>query len=132
MYGGDEGRAAKGDRGHMSIFSEVLEIAETMNLPAETAAFTSKPPDEYLVITPLPENFEAFGDDVPILDIKAVRLSLFSRGNYILRKDELVKRLIQSGFTITDRQYIGREDDTKFHHVAIDVIKEYEYEGGLF
>jgi hypothetical protein len=30
--------------------------------------------------------------------------------------------------TITDRQYVGFENDTKFHHYAIDVMKEYEME----
>ena len=28
-------------------------------------------------------------------------------------------------FTITDRRYIGHEDDTGYHHYAIDVAKYY-------
>ena len=31
-------------------------------------------------------------------------------------------------FTITDRRYIGHEDDTGFHHYAIDVAKLYGLE----
>jgi len=27
---------------------------------------------------------------------------------------------------VTDRRYIGHEDDTDYHHYAIDVAKEYE------
>ena len=37
-----------------------------------------------------------------------------------------LQKLIQAGFTITDRRYIGREDDTNYHHVALDVCKNYE------
>ena len=44
------------------------------------------------------------------------------------RKKELTKALQSGGITITDRQYVGYEHDTKFHHYAIDVMKEYETE----
>ena len=36
--------------------------------------------------------------------------------------------LLTAGFTITDRRYIAHEDDTGYHHYAIDVAKEYEQE----
>ena len=32
------------------------------------------------------------------------------------------------GMTITDRRYIGHEDDTGYHHYAIDVAHHYELE----
>ena len=32
------------------------------------------------------------------------------------------------GFTISDRRYIAHEDDTGYHHYAIDVAKSYETE----
>ena len=34
--------------------------------------------------------------------------------------------ILAAGITITDRRYIGHEDDTGYHHYAIDVAKNYE------
>ena len=44
------------------------------------------------------------------------------------RKKQLSKALLSADFTITDRRYIGHEDDTGYHHYAIDVAKTYETE----
>lgn len=37
--------------------------------------------------------------------------------------------LLGAEFTITDRVYLGYEDDTGYHHYAMDVAKHYETEG---
>ena len=34
---------------------------------------------------------------------------------------------MNADITITDRRYIAHEDDTGYHHFAIDVAKDYEY-----
>ena len=104
---------------------------DSLDLPSETGAFTDTPPDEYVVVTPMGDAFEVYADDVPLAEIQEVRVSLFSRKNYLELKNRIVQKLIQSGFTITDRRYIGREDDTGYHHIAIDVTKEYEYKEDL-
>ena len=36
--------------------------------------------------------------------------------------------LLAAGITMTDRRYIGHEDDTGYHHFAIDAAKHYEME----
>ncbi|AST58389.1 hypothetical protein Thert_02516 [Thermoanaerobacterium thermosaccharolyticum] len=51
---------------------------------------------------------------------------MFAKGNYMTLKNQVVKELLDADFTITDRRYIGHEDDTGYHHYAIDVAKEYE------
>ena len=43
-------------------------------------------------------------------------------------KNQLVRSLIGADFMITDRRYLGHEDDTGYHHYAIDVAKNYELE----
>lgn len=111
----------------MSILADLLAVLTAINLPAETVSFTGVPPEEYVVITPMNDTFAVFADNIPLAETQAVRLSLFSKGNYLQRKNQLVQKLIQAGFTITDRRYIGREDDTRYHHIAIDVVKEYEF-----
>jgi len=45
-----------------------------------------------------------------------------------MRKGQLSNALLAADFVITDRRYIGHEDDTGYHHYAIDVAKLYRLE----
>lgn len=112
----------------MSILSELNNLIKNINLPIETGSFSSTPPDEYLVITPLLDSLELYADDFPLSQTEEVRLSLFTKNNYLSLRNQLTRLLLEAGFTITERKYIGFEDDTKYHHYAIDVMKEYEME----
>ena len=112
----------------MSILSELNTLFETSNIPVETGVFSGVPPDEYLVLTPLTDTFAVYGDNKPLADVSEVRVSLFSKNNYLQRKNQLVRILLQADFVITDRRYVGHEDDTGYHHYAIDVAKYYELE----
>ena len=112
----------------MSILEDLDSLLKSIGLPAETGVFSGAAPDEYVVLTPLADSFGMFADDIPLFDICEARVSLFSRNNYIKRKKQLVKLLVQAGFVITDRRYLGYENDTAYHHYAIDVAKEYEME----
>lgn len=112
----------------MNLLKELNILLPALGLPIETGVFTGTPPDEYLVITPLIDSFRLFSDNTPLFDVQEARLSLFSKSNYLQVKNQLVRTLLQADFTITDRRYIGHEDDTGYHHFAIDVAKEYEME----
>lgn len=112
----------------MSILSELNTLFEAANIPVETGVFSGVAPDEYLVLTPLTDTFAVYGDNKPLADVSEVRISLFSKNNYLQRKNQLVRMLLQADFVITDRRYIGHEDDTGYHHYAIDVAKYYELE----
>jgi len=109
----------------MSILEELNGIMSTLGVPVETGVFSGKVPDEYCVLTPLADSFALFGDNIPLVDVSEARISLFSKGNYIKRKNQITEALLAAGFTITDRRYVGHEDDTGYHHYAIDVAKEY-------
>jgi len=111
----------------MSILEE-LNTLLTPILPVETGIFSTVAPDEYLVLTPMTDTFALFGDNAPLIDVSEVRISLFSKGNYIKRKNQITAALHCAAFTITDRRYIGYENDSSYHHFAIDVAKEYETE----
>ena len=111
----------------MSILKQLNTLLESV-IPIETGIFSRVPPNEYLVITPMTDNFELFADNKPGIEVQEVRLSLYSKGNYLSTKKHIVHTLLGADFTITDRQYVGYEEDTKFHHYAIDVMKEYEME----
>lgn len=111
----------------MSILAELNNLFSPV-LPVETGVFSGVAPEEYLVLTPMTDEFTLFGDNCPLIEVAEVRISLISKGNYLQRKRQLTKVLLDAGFTITDRRYIGREDDSGYHHYAIDVAHNYELE----
>jgi len=112
----------------MSMLQELNMIVENAGLPVETGVFSGIAPDEYVVVTPASERFDLFSDNAPGMNIEEVRLSLYTKGSYIEKKDMLARMLLTAGFTITDRRYIEHEDDTGYYHYAIDVAKEHEQE----
>ena len=103
----------------MSILQELTALLSPI-LPVETGMFSGVPPDDYLVLTPMADEFPLFGDNEPLLDVAEVRISLFTKSNYIRRKNQITAALLEAAFTITERRYIGHEDDTGYHHYAID------------
>ncbi len=112
----------------MSLLAELNVLADSMDIPVETGVFTGTAPDEYLVLTPLVDSFALHADNRPQYDVQEVRISLYAKGSYIQRKNQLVYVLLTADITITDRRYVGHEDDTGYFHYAIDVAKSYEME----
>lgn len=112
----------------MSLLSELNAIAKEKGIAVETGVFTDMAPNEYLVLTPMVDTFDLHADNMPGLDIQEVRLSLYTKGSYTKWKNTLVRSLLGADITITDRRYIGHEDDSGYHHYAIDVAKSFELE----
>ena len=111
----------------MSVLEEINDLFTSLRLPVETGVFSGVPPDEYCVLTPMTDDFSFFADNLPMVDVIEVRISLFSKGNYLKRKNEIVRSLLAADFTITNRRYIGHEDDTGYYHAAIDTAKVYPF-----
>ncbi|MDL2318588.1 hypothetical protein LJC74_05885 [Eubacteriales bacterium OttesenSCG-928-A19] len=109
----------------MSILSEVNALIEGLDLPVETGVFKSKAPPTYTVVTPIADTFDLWADNLPQYDVQEVRISLFCQDNYLETRNALVKALLDNDFTITERRYIGHEDDSGYHHFSIDVEKQY-------
>lgn len=112
----------------MSLLEDLNTCLLPLGTPIETGVFSDTPPDEYLVITPLGDSFGLHGDNAPLYDIQEARLSYFNKGSYTKQKNAMIRALLGADFVITDRRYIGHEDDTGFHHYAIDVAKHYGME----
>ena len=74
----------------MNILSEVKSIIETLNIPVETGTFSDKAPDEYIVLVPLADSFPLNADDEPQTDKQELRISIFTKGNYIRLKNRIV------------------------------------------
>ena len=111
----------------MSLLSELNTIISPL-VPLETGVFSDPAPDKYAVITPMVDTFELYTDDKPRHEIQEARISLFDKGSYTALKNQIVRILLDADFIITDRRYIGHEDDTGYFHYAIDVAKNYELE----
>lgn len=112
----------------MSLLSELSAITKRLKIPAQTSVYSGNAPDEYLVFTPLYDSFELHADNAPTADVQEVRISLFTKGNYTRTVSRLVKVLLNADITITARKYVSHEDDTGYHHYAVDTAKNYEME----
>ena len=111
----------------MSLLSELNTLISPL-VPLETGVFSEPASDKYAVITPMVDTFELYTDDKPRHEIQEARISLFDKGSYTAVKNQIVRILLDADFIITDRRYVGHEDDTGYHHYAIDVAKNYELE----
>lgn len=111
----------------MSLLSELNALISPL-VPLETGVFSEPAPDRYAVITPMVDTFELYTDDKPRHEVQEARISLFDKGSYTALKSQIVRILLDADFIITDRRYVGHEDDTGYHHYAIDVAKNYELE----
>lgn len=112
----------------MNILGELTALMAGLGLVVETGVFSGEAPGEYTVVTPLTDSFELFGDNLPEFETQEARLSVYSQNNYLDVKSRIVRALLDAGFTVTDRRYIAHEDDTGYHHYAIDVAKPYALE----
>ena len=111
----------------MSLLQELNTLLSSF-VPVETGVFSESAPNRYVVITPLADTFALYTDDGPRHETQEARLSLFDKGSYTAMKNQIVRALLAADITITDRRYVGHEDDTSYHHYAIDVAKIYELE----
>lgn len=107
----------------MNILSETTALIEGLGIPVETGAFSDVASDEYMVVTPLSDTYELFSDNHPEFDTQETRLSLYSKGNYLAMKNRVLKALLVADLTVIDRLYIEHEDNTGYHHYAIDIAK---------
>ena len=112
----------------MNLLSELKSAIEPL-VPVETGVFSDTAPEKYVVLTPLADTFDLHADNEPQVDVQAVRISLYDKGNYIKMKNQIVCAVLAAEMTITGRRYIGHESTTGYHHYAIDVAKSYEMEG---
>lgn len=112
----------------MSLLSELKTIIEARDIPVETGVFSSLAPDVYVVLTPMTDTLSAYADNYPQFEIQEVRVSLYDKGNYNATQRALTSDFLDAGITITDRRYIGREDDSGYNHFAVDTAQFFEWE----
>lgn len=111
-----------------NILTELTECISNLGIPVETGIFSDKAPESYVVLTPVSDTYELHADNRPHFETQEVRISLFTKGSYIKLKNTILRAVNGTDIYITDRRYIGYENDTGYHHYAIDVAKPYELE----
>lgn len=112
----------------MSILEEVISLLSPLKIPIETGTFSEETPDSYIVLIPLLDTYPLNADDKPQIDKQALRITLYTKSNYIHLKNQIIARLISNYFYITERRYGGYDTDTGYHQYTIDVAKTYEIE----
>ena len=112
----------------MNILEELQTVLNPLGLPNETGVFTNQAPDEYLVITPLIDEFDHYADDKPLADVQEARISIFAKTNYQQIKNQVVRAVLAAGMSVTARQFIEYETETGYFHYNMDVAHFYETE----
>ena len=112
----------------MSVLADINKALTPLGIPLETGIFGENAPNKYIVIVPLTDGFAVNADNSPSYDVQEARISLFCKGNYGANKNRIIRALFSADLTITNRQYIGYENDTGYHHYVVDVANHYEME----
>lgn len=112
----------------MSVLADLQATLLPLGIPIETGVFTDKAPEQYIVVVPMSDVFILHADNAPTGETQEARISIYTQGNYTKAKNAVVKALLHDDYTITDRQYIGYETETGYHHYNVDVAKYYELE----
>ena len=112
----------------MSVLADIQLALSDLGIPIETGVFTDKAPAKYIVVVPLADSFDLHADNAPGCDVQEARISIYAQCSYTKEKNAIVKALLAADMTITDRRYIGYENDTGYHHYAVDVAQYYEME----
>lgn len=112
----------------MILLEKLIYLFSELDVPIETGIFSEQAPNQYIVLIPVKSTYELYADNLPKQDIEDVRISIYSKSNYLNLKRRLEKLLLENGLTITERRYNGYEKETKYHHFTIDVADHYKIE----
>lgn len=112
----------------MILLEKLISLFSELDVPIETGIFSEQAPNQYIVLIPVTSTYELYADNLPEQDIEDVRISIYSKSNYLNLKRRLEKLLLENGLTITERRYNGYEKESKYHHYTIDVADHYNIE----
>ncbi len=110
----------------MTLLNEIKDIITNLNIPVETGVFSGAAPNRYVVFVPLIDTYELYSDNLPFSSVEEIRISLFDKGNYLLIKKQIESAILTAEITVTERKYLGYDFDSGYHHIAIDVAKNYK------
>ena len=107
----------------MSLLDQIISMLNTLGIPHEVGRFSDNPPDVFICIVPLVDDFAISGDDAPLHEAHHVRLSLHCTVDYGPTAKRVVAAALDAGMAISGRHYVEFDKETATHHYAIDVAK---------
>ena len=111
----------------MMLLEKLISLFSELDVPIETGIFSEQALTIHRLI-PVASTYELYADNLPKQDIEEVRISIYSKSNYLSIKRNLEKLLLVNGLTITERRYNGYEKESKYHHFTIDVADHFNIE----
>jgi hypothetical protein len=113
----------------MNILSELTDLFELLKIPSMTAEFSEAPqPDTFALFTSISDDLDLFSDNMPEVEVCSVRITIYTKDNYIRIVRKITNALLNKDFTVSNRRYVNRETDTGYHHYAIDCEKFYAFD----
>ena len=100
----------------MSLLNNLTTLINQLNVPVETGVFSDEAPEQYIVLIPVTSNYDLYADNLPTIDVEEVRISIYSKTNYLNLKRRIERLILSNELTITDRRYNGFEKESKYHH----------------
>lgn len=110
----------------MSLLSEIKSAVAAAGFTVEAGRFSASPPSLYAVLIPLPTRTTLSCDDAPTREQENARIAIYTRDDQITaHASSVVAALRAAGINITDRSYVGVDDDTGMYQYDVDAAKEY-------
>ena len=83
----------------MMLLEKLISLFSQLDVPIETGIFSGQAPEQYIVLIPVTSTYELYADNLPKQDIEEVRISIYSKSNYLSIKRNLEKLLLVNGLT---------------------------------
>jgi len=75
----------------MMLLEKLISLFSQLDVPIETGIFSGQAPEQYIVLIPVTSTYELYADNLPEQDIEEVRISIYSKTNYLSIKRSLEK-----------------------------------------
>ena len=86
----------------MNILAQVNLLLSRLSIPVETGSMKQATSDKYIVLVPLADSYPVSADNLPIADVQELRITIFSKENYIKLKNQIISILLSNDFCITE------------------------------
>ena len=80
----------------MMLLEKLISLFSQLDVPIETGIFSGQAPEQYIVLIPVISTYELYADNLPEQDVEEVRISIYSKTNYLSIKRSLEKISLQN------------------------------------
>lgn len=109
---------------------KVKTILESITVGGETLASAllhfDGQADTFAVYSPSTESVGLSGDDVPLEEVEAWDIDIYSKSDYLVLSKQIKTAFINAGWCYKGRGTDTYDDDTKYYHRLLEFEKEVE------